>query len=298
MNKVLIISICFIFQYSCTNQITKQFQKVAAELEQPSDKYVLVVAHRGDWRNAPENSLQAIQNCIDMGVDMVEIDVRITKDKQLVVIHDKTLDRTTTGTGKVSHQTLDSLQQLQLLNGYELPTHHRIPTLEEVLLLAKNKIHVFLDKGYYVLPEVWKVVEKTGTQHQVFFEGKATYEEFQQKYPALISKIKYMPRVNPKTDNAKQYLEAYTSKINAPLLIATFSEDNRVFFNLLKMLNAKGIGIMGATLWDQSCGGHTDDVSVDNPEDGWGWMIGQGFTAICTDRPALLISYLRQKKLH
>ena len=48
-------------------------------------------------KNAPENSIQAIQNCIDMGVDMVEIDIRKTKDGHLVLMHDRTIDRTTNG---------------------------------------------------------------------------------------------------------------------------------------------------------------------------------------------------------
>lgn len=63
---------------------------------------VLVVAHRGDWRYAPENSLAAIEHSIDVGVDVVEIDLQLTKDSVLVVMHDATLDRTTTGTGRVS----------------------------------------------------------------------------------------------------------------------------------------------------------------------------------------------------
>ena len=89
--------------------------ELIANLEDSHNDQVIVVAHRGDWRNAPENSLQAIQNCIDMGVDMVEIDVRQTKDGQLVLMHDVTVDRTTTGTGKVSELTWEYLQGLQLM---------------------------------------------------------------------------------------------------------------------------------------------------------------------------------------
>ena len=58
-----------------------------------NDSDIMVVSHRADWRNAPENSLQGIQNCIDMGVDMVEIDLKKTKDGHLVLIHDRTVDR-------------------------------------------------------------------------------------------------------------------------------------------------------------------------------------------------------------
>ena len=74
----------------------------------------VVVSHRGDWRNAPENSIQAIQNCIDMGVNMVEIDIKKTKDNVLILMHDQTLDRTTSGKGKPEDYTLAELKQLRL----------------------------------------------------------------------------------------------------------------------------------------------------------------------------------------
>ena len=68
-------------------------------LHDPSSDYVVVVAHRGDWRNYPENSLPAIESCIRMGVDVVEIDLKLTKDSVLVLSHDRTLNRCTTGSG-------------------------------------------------------------------------------------------------------------------------------------------------------------------------------------------------------
>lgn len=84
--------------------------RLIVNLEDSENKEIIVVAHRGDWRHAPENSLQAIKNCIDMGVDMVEIDIRKTKDGQLVLMHDGTVDRTTNGKGRVSDLTLESLK--------------------------------------------------------------------------------------------------------------------------------------------------------------------------------------------
>ena len=74
-------------------------ERIHKAFNEPAEKSILVVSHRADWRNAPENSLQAIQNCIDMGVDMVEIDLKRTKDGHLILMHDKTIDRTTTGKG-------------------------------------------------------------------------------------------------------------------------------------------------------------------------------------------------------
>ena len=66
-------------------------QDVKEEFKISPSKEILVVSHRADWRNAPENSLQAIQNCINMGVDMIEIDLKRTKDGHLILMHDKTI---------------------------------------------------------------------------------------------------------------------------------------------------------------------------------------------------------------
>ena len=124
---------------------------------------VLVVSHRADWRNAPENSLQGIRNCIDMGVDMVEIDLKKTKDGHLVVMHDKTINRTMTGKGNAEDYTLAELKAMRLKNGAGCKTRHQIPTLEEVMLLCKGKIMVNIDKGYDYFQEAYAVLEKTGT---------------------------------------------------------------------------------------------------------------------------------------
>ena len=67
----------------------QRINEILSDLAAPAQQSVLVVSHRGDWRNAPENSLQAFQNCIDMGVDMVELDLKKTKDGELILMHGK-----------------------------------------------------------------------------------------------------------------------------------------------------------------------------------------------------------------
>lgn len=86
-----------------------------------------VIAHRGASAYAPENTLKAIRLALEMGVDAVEVDVRLSKDGYLVVIHDDTLDRTTDGSGPVAEFTLAELKMLNAGLG------ERIPTLQEVL---------------------------------------------------------------------------------------------------------------------------------------------------------------------
>ncbi|MES2353734.1 MAG: glycerophosphodiester phosphodiesterase family protein [Pseudomonadota bacterium] len=90
---------------------------------------------RGD-DNPPENSLDAFQAAIDQGADGVELDVFLTKDTQLVVFHDDTLERMTNGTGDITTFTLAELKRLQLKDTKGILTQSLIPTLEEVLNLV------------------------------------------------------------------------------------------------------------------------------------------------------------------
>ena len=130
--------ICFIYFLSAVFMLSAQegVKTLVRELRDEDSEKVLVVAHRGDWRNAPENSLQAFENCIEMGVDMIEIDLKKTKDGHLIIMHDNTIDRTTDGKGKPSDYTLEEIRRFRLKNGLGRVTFHPIPTLEEVLGLT------------------------------------------------------------------------------------------------------------------------------------------------------------------
>ncbi len=116
---------------------------------------ILVVAHRGAHQNYPENSLSSYREAIRIGVDIIETDVRATKDGVLVIMHDKTVDRTTNGTGNVSDLTFDELRKLRLKHNGEI-TNEEIPTFDEVLNLVKGK--VMLDIDYKAEPSF---IEKT-----------------------------------------------------------------------------------------------------------------------------------------
>lgn len=77
-------------------------------------RYPLIVAHRGDVRSAPENTMPAFHNALEAGADAIELDVRLTRDGQLVVFHDWSLKRTSNGNGPVNHYTLKELQSLDV----------------------------------------------------------------------------------------------------------------------------------------------------------------------------------------
>lgn len=102
-------------------------------------KRTLVFAHRGSKGTHPENTLAAFKEAIRLGVDGIELDVHLTKDHELVVIHDETVDRTTNGSGKVTDFSLEELQKLDAGSWFsEEFKDERIPTLSEVLELLKG----------------------------------------------------------------------------------------------------------------------------------------------------------------
>lgn len=91
-----------------------------------------IIGHRGARGEYPENTLTSIKLALDSGCDGVEIDVHLTKDDYLVVIHDSTLERTTNGQGKIKEQSLEELKGLEAGKG------EKIPTLDEVFTLVKS----------------------------------------------------------------------------------------------------------------------------------------------------------------
>ena len=96
----------------------------------------LFAAHRGGALLWPENSLLAFRNALALGADYLELDVHMARDGEVMVIHDATLDRTTTGTGPVREQTLAELGALRLKDRGGAVLEERIPTLDQVVALA------------------------------------------------------------------------------------------------------------------------------------------------------------------
>ncbi len=155
---------------------------------------VLVAAHRGGHRHVPENSLAAIDEAIAAGAHIVELDVRQTKDGVLVLMHDKDLDRTTTGTGAVKEHTFEQLSALKLTH-QGVPTDHGIATLEQALSRAKDRILVDIDfkaDGMDARFDAYREIERVGVAEQVLFFCY-DYNEMQPLH-AFNPRIKIMPR--------------------------------------------------------------------------------------------------------
>ncbi|WP_316851132.1 glycerophosphodiester phosphodiesterase family protein [Pedobacter agri] len=277
-------------------------QSPAAELSAAfnrTNKQILVAAHRGDWRNAPENSLNALLNCINKGFDMMELDVKMTKDSQLVVMHDNTIDRTTNGKGKVSDFTLEEISKFKLKNGLGRVTTNPIPTFKEMMLQAKGKILINVDNGNDHLPEVFKVLRETGTMQQAVVNvgDNIPYQKLvsAEKIPA---DAYIMVVVNMAKSDAMEIIKGCQSAAKS-VIQPVFNTDT--LSNLQKLPEiAKNQIVWLNSLWPSLNGGHDDDRAVEQNQkkESWGWLTDFNPVFIQSDRPADLIQYLKERKLH
>ncbi|GAA4279653.1 glycerophosphodiester phosphodiesterase family protein [Gaetbulibacter aestuarii] len=305
--NLLIFSIATILiVYSCEqntsseNQFSKHTDELIKKLNNPNGKDILVIAHRGDWRNFPENSLEAMESAIKMGVDMVEMDVKKTKDNKLIIMHDATLDRTTTGKGLVSEWTLDSIKKLYLKNGAGNYTRYKIPTLEEALNTCKGKILVNLDGAYDFFDEAFQLAKKTGTTNQIVLKGynKKAHEvlsDFGKKLDTII----FMPIINLDTDSDPlQTISDYQSQLHVKAFEIVFSKDTSSVLKRFSKIKEHGSRVWVNSLWASLNAGHDDNEAVKNKDSIYGWFVDHGVNMIQTDRPEMLLEYLRDRKLH
>ena len=125
-----------------------------------------IIAHRGASSIKPENTLAAFQKALELGTEMIELDVQLCKTGELVVIHDARVNRTTNGHGFVSQKTLSELQELDAGNG------EKIPTLQEVFDLAggKTKINIEL-KGKDVATDTVDLIK-----HQIESKNQTLHD--------------------------------------------------------------------------------------------------------------------------
>ena len=291
----LLYVVFVVLQLSAQNHV----EQIREKLINCDSSSVIVVAHRGDWRNFPENSLEAIDNAIKMGVDIVELDVKRTKDGELILMHDRTLDRTTTGKGLVSENTLSDIRKLNLRNGCNIRTIHKVPTLEEALLHAKGKIIINLDQADLYFDQIYELMKKTGTTKQIIMKGRKPVAEVKKQFGSYLEDVIYMPIVDLDVAGAEKQIEAFIKDMSPVAFELLFVKDtNLIPKKLATTLNGRSL-IWYNTLWDTMAGGHDDDMSLQNPDSGYGYLIDTlGCRIIQTDRPAYLLDYLRKRKLH
>ena len=163
----------------------------------------IVIAHRGASAYAPENTLSAFKLAIEMRAEMIELDVAFSKDGVPVVIHDETLDRTTSGKGLVVNHTLAELKKMDTGSWFGAKFKGEpFPTLEEVLILTRGKIAVNIEIKHEAVTDEAKggivdkalsIVKSVGVQDQVIFSSfdYRVMEHLNKLAPAMPKAILY-----------------------------------------------------------------------------------------------------------
>ena len=242
---------------------------------------VLVVGHRGFSGVAPENTVASFKKAMEIGVDMIELDVHLSKDGQVVVIHDDTLNRTTNGKRKVGSYTLNELKQLDAGSWFSSEfSGEKIPTLREVLELTRGctTLNIELkkgDSGPYTIVDLadraLEEVEKAAMLNQVLF---ASFD------PLAIERIR---EKNPRLPVALIYSKSWNSpqEITGGRPIPVLSCRGTI----LTQTNAskarqQGIKVL---VWTVNTEGHMEQ------------FVNMGVDGIITDHPDRLINILKKR---
>lgn len=247
---------------------------------------IMVAAHRAAHTHYPENSLAAISEAIKQGIDVAELDVRLTKDSVLVLMHDKTITRTTGKKGEVSSFTYAELQQFPLLHNGQ-PTSEKIPTFKEALLLAKGQIMIDVDfkaDGQEAARQAYALIKSTGITKQILF---FIYDHQDATFLQSIDKqIPIMPRAHNAAETATIL---GMGKFPAIHVDPSFYTD--------EVMN--DIRKAGSRVWINALD-EFDNMEKATENTGFDLLFSKYKRAnvIQTDLPEQLLRYLRKKGLH
>lgn len=293
-------------------------EQIRQKLDDPAAG-IFIAAHRG-CHNAsprlalaevPENSRAALEHCVLLGVDMMELDVRRAADGTLVVIHDASVERTTNGHGKVADLTLAQLQQLRLkqnFGGQMAPdlSDENVATLAQMLEAAKGRIMLNLDiKEAAIYADTIAEAVAHGMARQVLVktfvdEGTTAVVADQPGF----STVPYMPIVGPWHGTAQGQSPAQIvarqwagqhrpvgvelvfipAAQYRPLQQAVAQAGLRLWANTLTSVGVISVIGMGGDLEALRTGGKT-----------WGALFAAGVNTIQTDEPGPLLDYLERE---
>ncbi|USX27984.1 glycerophosphodiester phosphodiesterase family protein [Oxalobacteraceae bacterium OTU3CINTB1] len=280
---------------------------------------VFIVAHRGchnasprlDLAAVPENSLPALEHCVLLGVDMMELDVRRAGDGTLVVIHDATVDRTTDGHGKVSAMTLAQLKALRLkqnLGGAMSPepTSESVPTLAGMLEAAKGRIMLNLDiKDDDIYAQTIAEAVKHGMGQYVLvksFVDERTAQAVADQPP--FASVPYMPIIGPwsgarQAQSGARIVERQLAGRRKPVGVELVFLPSAQLQPLRELVSQAKIRLWANSLTAVGVisvigmGGDLEALRTSGKT--WGTLFSAGVDTIQTDEPGPLLDYLEHE---
>jgi len=279
-NFALIPAILVLFLFSF--QAGQPVNKILKEFHNANSEYVMVAAHRAGHNGYVENSLSAIQHALDIGVDIIELDVKVTKDSVVILNHDGKIDRTTNGTGNPEEYAWAELQKFRLERPDGTLTNERLATFEEALNMVKGKAMIDIDIKTGNLKPVVDAIKKTGTASQVFF--------FDNDYDALKEVLTMLPEalLMPRAYSyqmADSALKIFTAEV-------IHIDESFYTPELTTLIRSKN-----ARIWINALGEPDDQIRNGKHEQALQDLLKHGANIIQTDEPEILIPLLEKKGL-
>jgi glycerophosphoryl diester phosphodiesterase len=208
----------------------------------------LRIGHRGAAGHVLENTLGSIEKAIELGVDYVEIDLRLTRDGHVVVLHDPTVDRTTTGHGRIKDLTLAQVKRLKTKDG------RHVPTLEDVLKITDGRVGLMLELKIRGLAKpVTEIVERSG------FRGPVIYASFHHKELSRVREWLPSATIMPLISRGR-IAPRIPAKLSASHVGIRF---DRVVKPVVESLHAAGVQVFVFTVNAVDDIAHMTDIAVD-----------------------------------
>ncbi|MBL8583747.1 MAG: glycerophosphodiester phosphodiesterase family protein [Rhizobiaceae bacterium] len=298
--------------------------EIRARLENANQwrDHVMVVAHRGggvaQGRSLyPENSLAAVRAMIELGVEMVELDIQASKDGEFVVFHDSWLDRSSTCKGELSLRTLAELKGCRLLiEGTGAVSGEPIPTLREVLAVTRDRIFVNIDNKLDLgaLAGITALAREMGMADQLVIKANLWNMERVAAAKALMAKagpgVLFMPIIADDAVRDPAFVETATSAVSAAAveLIAWHGADEPMTADGGPLFSARARAVAARGNWHlwvntyaivnkpagMLSGGRGDQLATVAalPGEAYGFWVDRGATIIQTDEPKIAVDWL------
>ncbi len=289
------------------------------------EEYVLVSAHRGYWSTYPENSEEAYRMAIELGADIIEMDVRITEDDVMVVFHDACLDRITTGYGRLREANWSYVNSLNLRNEDGSVSQYPMLSLTDALDYLKDKAVIALDikEGGKLFNETMKrvltLLKEKNMLYQSIVKGKLTLQNLQ----ALLKEVNvtlddfiYTPIAFSTTPNLDSYIMDFVGQKNIYAMELVYKQSKDPILRYVPIVDAAKIWVGQYSFWPELGDGviaekipltDTDPIVrpydfqdkdpnnfLDDGRGNWEWLLGNGATYVITDRSELLIEFLEK----
>lgn len=263
-------------------------------------KKPLLAAHRGVCgANIPCNTLAAYAIALQQGADIIELDVSKSLDGELFAFHPG-MEPVYLKCGKmISEMTAKEVREVPLLNQDEVPTHYRVPTLEEALAFLKDKAYINVDKFWTDVEGITACIRRAGVERQAIVK---TYleEDALREVEKFAPDLMFMPMVRHKDESTEMLLKRNINLIGNEVLFDR-ETDEVISDAYIDEMHRKGLLIWANAIvyneQDVISAGHTDDVSLtEDPDLGWGWLIRKKVDIIQTDWPLMLKQYIDSRK--